>query len=123
MHSVLRHIAIHVEEASPGHYAWVLSEQQPDDAATWTVIQRATAPASTYQAAMAQGLIALEAQVEDLDAGPRRTAEEPARSAAQSRRRSTTAAPAAAPSASEPPPASPGAKRGRPSLFGFGPAV
>ncbi|RZJ49793.1 MAG: hypothetical protein EON49_26635, partial [Acidovorax sp.] len=63
----LRHIAVHVEEASDGGFEWVLSER--DGRTAWAEIQRSASAAGTYKDAMAGGLVALEAMVEDLDIG------------------------------------------------------
>lgn len=110
---MLRHIAVHVEEPAAGGFHWVLTEQSHGSA--WLEIQRAGRAAGTYQRAMADGLLALQAMVEDLDAGPRRAAPGPAR-------RKAARAPAVMdrqgtrmPPAEDAPPA-------KPSLFGFGPA-
>ena len=99
MHTSLRTIAIHVEERAAGSFSWVLSER--DDAALWTELRRAPAGVASYQQAMAQGLVALESMVDDLDQGPRRADTPPA----------ADKGPAAGPKA---PP--------KPSFFGFGPA-
>jgi hypothetical protein len=64
----LRHIAVHVEEPSRGRYVWVLTER---DDGGWREFARCMAPAATYKRAMADGLLTLQAMVEDLDVGPR----------------------------------------------------
>jgi hypothetical protein len=66
--STLRIIAVHVEEAEPGQFTWVLTER---GGAQWTDVGRADAPSDTYQRAMAEGLLALQSMVDDLDIGPR----------------------------------------------------
>ena len=38
---------------------------------SWRELGRSTSPVATYKAAMAAGLVALQAMVEDLDVGPR----------------------------------------------------
>lgn len=98
----LRPIAVHVEEAGAGQFNWVLTERSGHQ---WRELQTAPAPCGTYHQAMAQGLLALQALVPDLDIGPRQ--QEAAPSAAADRDSET-----------EPP--QPAPKRG--SLFGFGPA-
>lgn len=65
----LRSIALHVEEPRPRAFVWVLSEARADG--PWQPLQRATAPAPRYHEAVAQGLLALQALVDDLDSGPR----------------------------------------------------
>lgn len=76
MPSTLRLIAIHVEESGDQGFVWVLTERSGPG---WTELQTAEAAQPGYQQAMAQGLLALQALVDDLDIGPRRgDAEEPA---------------------------------------------
>lgn len=70
MPDLLRTISIHVEEPRAGSFEWVLAERRPGGA--WTELSRAEAPAGTFRQSMAEGLQALEAMVDDLDAGPRR---------------------------------------------------
>lgn len=84
MPAALRHIAVHVEEPRPRDFRWVLTEQEGD---AWRPIGKATAADATYQEAMAHGLLALQALVDDLDAGPRRAAADAAapRQASQER--------------------------------------
>ena len=108
----LRHIAIYVEEPAPGQFEWVLVERS---GRSWRELDRADSPVTSYKAAMAQGLVALQARVDDLDVGPRTEDDAPARpddkgDAGEHRpRKASRGAPAkdAAP--------------GRP-YFGFGPA-
>jgi len=64
----LRHIAVYVEEPESGKFAWVLMESK---GSSWRELGRSTSPVATYKAAMAAGLVALQAMVEDLDVGPR----------------------------------------------------
>jgi hypothetical protein len=66
--STLRTIAIHVKEPDPGAFTWVLTER---DGAEWVEVGRADATAGTYRQAMADGLLALQSMVDDLDIGPR----------------------------------------------------
>lgn len=70
--AALRHIAVHVEEPRPGRFAWVLSER---DQGQWQVLQRCASPEASYRQAMADGLLALQALVPDLEQGPRCTGE------------------------------------------------
>lgn len=64
----LRHIAVHVEEPKPGRFAWVLSERGEHG---WQALDTSAAPRTSYRQAMADGLLALQSLVDDLDAGPR----------------------------------------------------
>jgi len=64
----LRHIAVYVEEPSAGEFRWVLIERAGK---YWGVIDKSDSAAETYQKAMAEGLIALQRMVEDLEVGPR----------------------------------------------------
>lgn len=98
MSSKLRLIAVHVEEPEPMRFSWVLSERS---GSRWDELQHAEQPAETYRQAMAEGLLALQALVPDLDAGPR---DEPVAEVDDQ--------------VDDPAPEAP--KRG--SLFGFGPA-
>lgn len=66
----LRLIAIHVEEPAAGAFRWVLRER--GDSGDWAELERAPAAAGTYHQAMADGLLALQAMVDNLDTGPRR---------------------------------------------------
>ena len=112
--SRLRHIAVHVEEPKPGRFTWVLIERVAQD---WQELSRPAALSKSYQKAMAEGLLELQALVPDLDIGPRSEDEPPfthddARSpekqvdrAAKGQKRGAKSAPAA----------------GK-SYFGFGPA-
>lgn len=105
--TTLRPIAVHVQEAVPSRFHWVLTERGSGNG--WAEIQRAPAPAATYRQAMADGLLALQALIDDLDIGPRNAAAQaPGPHGGRARQASSDAAP-------PPPPA----KR---SLFGFGPA-
>lgn len=65
--TALRSIAVTVEETAPDAFEWVLLERGAD----WSPIRRAKRPVATYAKAMAAGLLALQAMVDDLDAGPR----------------------------------------------------
>ncbi|MET1116393.1 MAG: hypothetical protein ABWY08_15785 [Comamonas sp.] len=69
----LRSIAVHVEEPRRGAFAWVLLERENAD--TWREIERTQRPAATYRQAMADGLLALQAMIDDLDQGPREPAQ------------------------------------------------
>ena len=110
----LRHIAVHVEEPKPGRFAWVLTERGAHD---WQELDKAVSLAQSYHQAMADGLAALQALVQDLDVGPRsvdeqasmhedaRSPEKQADRSAKQQKRGEKNAPAA----------------GK-SFFGFGPA-
>jgi hypothetical protein len=74
MADVLRLLAIHVAEPDPGQFEWVITERVNED--QWKEIDRAKDGYKTYKTAMAGGLVALEEMVADLDAGPRRDAEQ-----------------------------------------------
>ena len=89
MANPLRRIAVHVDEAAQGAYRWILIEQKTKSA-KWAEIDAASEPIDTYKEAMAAGLIALEALIDDLDVGPRDAA--PSR-AAPSKAASPEAAP------------------------------
>jgi hypothetical protein len=67
----LRRIAVHVDEPRPGKFEWVLNEASPPSSEMWTLLQKSARPVASYQKAMAQGLLALQALVEDLKTGPR----------------------------------------------------
>lgn len=102
MPAALRYIAVHVEEPRSQDFRWVLTEQEGE---AWRPIGKATAADATYKEAMAAGLLALEALVDDLDAGPRRERADAAAPAP----RQQAAAPEEAPATS--------------GFFGFGPAA
>ncbi|CAN7596449.1 hypothetical protein [Acidovorax sp. Leaf78] len=120
----LRLIAVHVEEDSAGGFEWVLSER--DGRTAWGEIQRSASAAGTYKDAMAGGLVALEAMVEDLDIGPRSStaphashafrAARAAHAPSAAKRAATEREPSGAAEAEQKTP-------GKPSPFGFGPAV
>nr|WP_145549438.1 hypothetical protein [Variovorax boronicumulans] len=99
----LRHIAVHVEEPRRGQFVWVLTERLGRD---WQPLQRAGAAVPRYRLAMAQGLLALQQLMDDLDVGPR--AAGTASPVRRGHQHTATAGPPAAP------------ERGR--YFGFGPA-
>lgn len=107
MPTPLRPIALHVEEPAEGDFRWVLTER--DARGRWAGLDRASAPAGTYRQAMADGLLALQALVDDLDTGPRKAVDDRAD---------------ADPDAdAEDGPADGGAGPKRRTLFGFGPAT
>ena len=107
MHS-LRNIAVTVEEPEAGRFAWVLIERVGH---TWRELERSEAPAAGYAAAMAEGLLALQSLVDDLETGPRVRGEHAGRQERAERHK-----PVAKERASTKAPA-PGK-----SFFGFGPA-
>jgi hypothetical protein len=73
MAGLIRRIAVCVDETSQGKYRWVLIEQTMEPP-QWIEIQAAEKPAERYSEAMASGLLALQALIEDLDVGPREAA-------------------------------------------------
>lgn len=66
MPGALRAIAVTVEEPEPGAFVWVLLEQGVD----WAPL-RAGRPSKSYATAMANGLLALQGLIDDLETGPR----------------------------------------------------
>lgn len=68
----LQSIAVHVTEPATGAFQWALAELEADH--TWSELQIADTTHATYREAMADGLVALQARIADLDAGPRATA-------------------------------------------------
>ncbi len=96
----LRRLAVFVEAPDEGRFEWVLGELDADDRVQ--TIAHARRGVDSYQRAMAAGLLKLQQQVEDLDAGPREDT--------RPTRRTRTTAP-------RPRPARP-----RGTAFGFGPA-
>ena len=69
MADVLRLLAVHVAEPDPGQFEWVITERVNED--RWREIHRAEDGYKTYKSAMANGLVALEEMISDLDVGPR----------------------------------------------------
>ncbi|QRF56430.1 hypothetical protein [Variovorax paradoxus] len=65
----LRRLAVFVEAPDDGRFEWVLGELDEDD--RMQTIARARRGVDSYQRAMAAGLLRLQQEVEDLDAGPR----------------------------------------------------
>lgn len=102
----LRHIAVYVEEPKPGRFVWVLVELKGHD---WHRLDVCDSPVASYQTAMAQGLLALQGRVENLDVGPREAGAPNQQSDANARRPiAKRAAPAVEPESGKP-------------YFGFGP--
>jgi hypothetical protein len=64
----LRSISVTVDEPEHGLYFWQLLEHNGID---WEQLKFAEQPAPTYAQAMAAGLLALQALIDDLDIGPR----------------------------------------------------
>ena len=104
MTATLRRIAVYVDEPAAHDFRWVLMERGPQGA--WAEIRRASSPAATYHRAMADGLLALQGLVDDLEQGPRNQSRQTRQAKALPRSSRQTAA--------EP---------DRPSFFGFGPAT
>lgn len=67
-----RSIAITVAEAEEGGFVWLLLERDVE----WTPLQRAERPTKSYAKAMANGLLALQALIPDLDVRHRELASE-----------------------------------------------
>lgn len=67
----LRSISLTVEEPDAGDFRWLLLESNLQG--EWIKLSAATISNSTYRAAMAQGLLALQGLIDDLEAGPRDT--------------------------------------------------
>jgi len=65
----LRRLAVFVEAPDDGRFEWVLGELDEDDRVQ--TIARAHRGVDSYRRAMAAGLLKLQQQVDDLDAGPR----------------------------------------------------
>jgi len=74
----LRNIAVTVTEDEEGAYRWRLVELEDE---RWQVLGRQRRAVKTYQAAMAAGLLELQAMIDDLDLGPREPEAEPRRPA------------------------------------------
>ncbi|WP_157610066.1 hypothetical protein [Variovorax sp. Root434] len=111
---VLRRVALHVEEPRPGAFEWVLTEADSLGGGQWKVLKRARKASATYKVSMADGLIALQSLIEDLDTGPRAPAAlepEPPRRQADKRAARSVAGARTAEAPAKPP--------GR-TAFGFG---
>lgn len=67
MAGALRAIAVTVEEPEPGAFVWVLVEQ----GVGWATLSQAERSSPSYAKAMANGLLALQDLIEDLEIGPR----------------------------------------------------
>lgn len=67
MPGALRAIAVTVEEPKPGAFVWVLLEQGLE----WAPLLRAEQPSKSYARAVANGLLALQGLIADLEIGPR----------------------------------------------------
>ena len=101
MRTLLRPIAVSVEEPVAGQFRWLLSERGSEG--VWSQLRRAPQPVSSYRQAMAEGLMALEAMIDDLEIGPRSPAgPQPAPPRSDAPRHPTRAP--------------------KPGFFGFGPA-
>jgi hypothetical protein len=68
MDTLLRAIAITVEEEEPGAFVWRLLEREGTE---WTSLDTASRSVGSYAKSMAAGLAALQALIDDFDAGPR----------------------------------------------------
>jgi hypothetical protein len=113
MADVLRLLAVHVAESDSGQFEWAITERVNDD--QWKEIDRAEDGYTTYRAAMASGLVALEEMISDLDVGPRKA---PERSDESQTQRVDTAKPALSDGKDA---ASPKGRPEKAAYFGFGP--
>lgn len=77
----LRRISVYVDEPEAGWFAWALAEAG-EGMSNWTLLEHADEWVGSYKEAMADGLLALQRMIPDLDAGPR---EEPPPEAAKPR--------------------------------------
>jgi hypothetical protein len=69
MHGALRKLAVTVSEEDSKSFSWEVVELLPDGA--WTVVESGRRRLRSYHQAMAEGLLALQNRVPDLDIGPR----------------------------------------------------
>lgn len=69
MQGALRKLAVTVAEEEASGFRWELVELLPDG--TWSALESSGKRLRSYHQAMAQGLLALQNTVEDLDVGPR----------------------------------------------------
>lgn len=72
----LRRISVYVEEPESGWFQWVLAEAA-EGLSIWHDLKAAEEWAPTYKEAMAEGLLALQDLIEDLDQGPREAPPKP----------------------------------------------
>lgn len=101
MRTLLRPISVSVEEPAAGQFRWLLCERGSEGA--WSQLRRAPQPVASYRQAMAEGLVALESMIDDLEIGPRSPAGSP------------PPAPRSAPPGHS-------TRTPKPGFFGFGPA-
>lgn len=69
MHGALRKLAVTVTEEDPNAFRWEVIELLPDG--RWNMVEDGGRRLRTYHSAMAEGLLALQRMVPDLDLGPR----------------------------------------------------
>ncbi len=81
MGTPLRKLTVLVDEPREGAYHWLLIEATGEYIEAWIQVSESDELYETYHQAMAAGLLALQAQIEDLDLGPREAALEPVRAA------------------------------------------
>jgi len=74
MHGALRKLAVTVGEKEPDAFRWEVVELLPDG--TWEVVEAGRQRLQSYHLAMAEGLLALQNLVPDLDLGPREPVQE-----------------------------------------------
>jgi hypothetical protein len=77
----LRRISVYVEEPERGWFQWVLAEAA-EGLSVWHDLKAAEEWAPTYKEAMAEGLLALQDLIEDLDQGPRQAPPQPKKASA-----------------------------------------
>lgn len=68
--SRLRRISVHVDETDPGHFFWVLLEEE-DDTSQWREIESAAEPYDMWLDALLAGTKALVEYAPDQRIGPR----------------------------------------------------
>lgn len=71
MRTPLRRLAVFVDEPKEGAFSWVLIEGAGEYIEAWVQVEESKEFHDTYHEAMAAGLLALQAQIADLDIGPR----------------------------------------------------
>ncbi|WP_062362179.1 hypothetical protein [Variovorax paradoxus] len=76
----LRRISVYVEEPEAGWFQWVLAEAA-EGLSIWHDLNAADEWQPTYREAMAEGLLALQEMIDDLDQGPREEPPEPKKKA------------------------------------------
>lgn len=70
----LRDIAVSVRATAAGRFEWLLLEG--GIASGWAEIDASASPSDSYKTAMADGLLALQALIDDVEMGPREVVQE-----------------------------------------------